>query len=180
VKFKNFVTEGFKNPPNNPVPSDVQFYAHSPVVVRYDSQVVDDGPSFLELYTFYNFLIVGTRKRFVKLNLIDFLDIKRRVHEAIREITVIGQQKKTGSVSVEPTDGVNSLPYLWADQLHDRLPLLRIVGCRDVTFRFVKEDVHRFFCTQHTRLIAHNVSGIHFETQFGNHFSVNRDESHLD
>src|SRR5690606_19302809 len=91
VQLQHFVTKCFKYSPHNPVPSNVKFQSDRPVVVGDDSQVIDHSPSFFELDSRHNLLVIGPGERLVEFDLVNFLDIERRMHESVSEFSIVGQ-----------------------------------------------------------------------------------------
>src|SRR5690606_30822832 len=85
VQLQHLVAKCFKNSPHDPVPSNVKFQSDRPVVVGDDSQVIDHSPSFFELDTRHNLLVIGPGERLVEFDLVNFLDIERRMHESVSE-----------------------------------------------------------------------------------------------
>ncbi len=72
---------------------------------------------------------------------ISFRDVRRRFHEPVRELAVIGQQQQAFTGVVESADRIDASPDA-AEQVHHGGPLLRIAHGSDVSFWLVQQQVH--------------------------------------
>lgn len=64
-----------------------------------------------------------------------------RVHHAVRNVTVIGQEEQTFGVTIEAAHRVDPLRH--RDEIHHRAPIALILGRCDVAARLVEQDVAR-------------------------------------
>jgi hypothetical protein len=104
-------------------------------LVRARGAVVELDPAGEPLH-------VGRRQRGLGLDGVELLDLVARVHQAVGELAVVGQQQHAGRVAVEPPDGHHApLAELAVEQVHHRAALLRVVGGGDRVARLVQHDV---------------------------------------
>ncbi len=61
------------------------------------------------------------------------------MHDAIRDITIIGQQQQALRVAIEPADRINAFRDL--HEIHHRAAIALIFDGRDVSARFVEQNV---------------------------------------
>jgi hypothetical protein len=64
-----------------------------------------------------------------------------RMHDAIRDVTVIGQEQQAFGRAIEPADGIDALRDL--NQVKDHPAIALVFGGRNVAARFVEQDVSR-------------------------------------
>jgi hypothetical protein len=62
-----------------------------------------------------------------------------RMHDAVGDITVVGQQEDAFRVTIEPANRIDALPNL--DQIHDGPPVSLILGRRDIATWLVQNDI---------------------------------------
>lgn len=74
-------------------------------------------------------------------NVILLVEAIPRVHHAVRNIAVIGQEQQALGVAIEPPDGIDPLRH--RDEIHHRPAIAFIFRGRDVSARFVEQDVTR-------------------------------------
>ncbi|GIW03911.1 MAG: hypothetical protein KatS3mg059_0531 [Thermomicrobiales bacterium] len=61
------------------------------------------------------------------------------MHDAIRELPVVGEQEQTRRVSVQPAHGVDTLRHL--HDVHDCPAIALVSGRGDIATRFVEQDI---------------------------------------
>jgi len=79
------------------------------------------------------------RRRPFDVGLVDLRDAVARVREAVREIAVVREEKRTGRIDVEPSDRDD--PRLRGDEVDDRPPSVRVARRGDDALRLVQQQV---------------------------------------
>ena len=134
----------------------------------------------LELNTLGNLLEVVGCHVLVEINVIDFLLEELRMGEFRSKVTIVCQQEDTGGVTVEATYGINALGACTLDEIHDRLALLGVVAGSDVVLGFVEQHIDFLLEVNGLVVETYLVGTKHLAAQFGNHLTVDGDDTCLD
>ena len=103
------------------------------------------------------------------------------MHQAVRQLTISGEQQQAAGVVVEPPNGDPALaPKLW-QLLKDSRPAFRIVAAADLAFRLVVEQV-TMGSFPDADVFAVNLNAVLVGNPItqGSHFSVDADSSVAD
>ena len=134
----------------------------------------------LELNTLGNLLEVVGCHVLVEINVIDFLLEELRMGEFRSKVTIVCQQEDTGGVTVEATYGINALGACTLDEIHDRLALLGVVAGGDVVLGLVEQHIDFLLEVNGLVVETYLVGTKHLAAQFGNHLTVDGDDTCLD
>src|SRR6266704_3199877 len=101
--------------------------------------------------------------------------MRRSFHQAVREITVIGQQKETFAGVIETSDRIYARPDA-SHQIHNRGPAFRITQRGDVSFRLVHQQINvSFGAVQQFSVYANMIAlDVSFGSELGDDLSVHR------
>ena len=104
---------------------------------------------------------------------VGLLDAVARVHQPVRERTVVRQHERTGRVRVEPPDREHALRD--ADEPDDGRAPLRVVRRRDDTGGLVQEHVDRSLGLDRPPVHAHDICRRHADAERLDDRAVDRD-----
>lgn len=79
------------------------------------------------------------RRVSVEQRLVLLLDLEARMHDAVRDLAIVRQQQQPLGLAVEPANWDDALVD-W-HEIHDGVASALVVGRRDVSARFVEQDV---------------------------------------
>ena len=105
----------------------------------------DFNSAFIRLFPVDNYAVSERNKRFFVYIALNFYQIglrnfTARVSKPVREVAVIGKQKKPLGIVIEPSNGKNSRRVFWK-QVHNGLSALVVLYRANVTLRFVHNIV---------------------------------------
>lgn len=179
VEALHLVAEMFEHTAHNPVAARVYFDADDVLAVADIAYCIGGNESVLEFKTVGKRLQVGFADVLVGLHLIYFLLLVRRVGEFLGEVAVVGEQKQTGGVAVETTDGVNPFGAGILHQVHYRLAFLGVVEGGYAVLGLVEQDIDELFGVDEFAAETHFVARLNLGTQFGNDFAVDGHDASL-
>jgi hypothetical protein len=102
-----------------------------------------------------------------------------RVHDAVRDIAVVGEEEQPFGVAVEPADRKHALRDM--DQVHHRSPVPLVLHRRDVAARFIQQQVAGALLAELPAVDTdHGAVRIGFESKLRDHDAVDGDPSGRD
>jgi hypothetical protein len=104
-----------------------------------DANLFRDDPLALDRDPVTKALEGGVGRSHQSEDVILLVEAVARMHDAIRDVAIVGQEQQALGVAVEPADGIDPLGN--RHQIHYRAAVALILGGGDVAARFVEQDV---------------------------------------
>jgi hypothetical protein len=106
-------------------------------------------------------------------DLVFLVELVPRMHDSVRDVTIVCQKKQSLGVAVESTNWIN--PFIRLHEVHHRPAITLILHCRDVPRRLVKYDVARLLCAKALAVDSNvGVNWIGLRTKRGHDLAVDR------
>lgn len=109
VEFFDLVAEMLEDATNDTVAAGMQSHANNRAVLStLVLNIIDGDGAILKHNAFHHLFHIGLGNRAVALDLIYFVDIRRRVSETLSHLAIVGEKQKTSSVFVQSADRINA------------------------------------------------------------------------
>ena len=138
----------------------------NPKLLRNHAMSIDDDPIAYSLQD----RVGGPGQR---QNVVLLVKLIARVHDAVRDVAVVGQQQETFGVAIEAADRVD--PLRDPDDIHHGAAIPLILGRRDVSARLVEDQVPRTLRPEEFSVnLDLGAVGIGLRAEFGDDSTIDR------
>jgi hypothetical protein len=142
--------------------------------------IVDSNGTILKFESVDHTLHVGMGDRLVTLDLIDLIDIGRRVGQFAGHSAVVGEKKQACGIAVKTSHRIDAFLAAVLDEQHDGMTVVRIVEGGNVALRFVEKEIAFGFAVEHFATLGDHIALLDFVAEGGDHLTADGDSARLD
>jgi len=182
VKFNHLVTKMFEDTAHNTVTARMEFDADAllAVVILVVGDGIGSDGAIVKLNAISNAKHIVFGQGLVQSDVVKFRHLAAWVGEFLGQVAVVGEQQQSCSALIKTTYGENALGTSVFNKLHHGVALIRVIGCGNVTFGLIEQDIAKLLSVEGLAAIHHFIFSLHFVTHGGNDFSIHLYATSLD